>query len=184
MKSWRTISSEIVYDSKYFKVRKDGVELPNGERKDWTYWDSLDSAMVIGLTPEKKLVMIKQYRYLTGDTVIEFPSGSFKAGEDAKKAAAREFREETGYEIKSPLIKLGEFYETYGQLNRKIHLFFAKNVIKTEKKFLADEDVIEQTEVRLIAINQALKLALENKIAAMGSTLAVLLLKEKLKTIK
>lgn len=181
MKKWKTISSKIVYDTKYFKVRQDIVELPDKERKEWTYWDSRDSAMVIGMTREKKLIMIRQYRYLVKSEVIEFPSGSLKKDEVAEKAAEREFREETGYEIKSPLSKLGEFYETYGQLNRKIHLFFAKNAVKVKQNFAADEDIKEETEVLLVSFNQALKMAVENKIVAMGSALAILLLKEKFK---
>ncbi|MBI4779299.1 NUDIX hydrolase [Candidatus Falkowbacteria bacterium] len=181
MKAWKKINSKIVYDSKYFKVRRDIVELPGKEKKEWTYWDSRDSAMVIGLTGKKELVMIKQYRYLVRDEVIEFPSGSLNKNENVKKAAKREFREETGYEIKSPLLKLGSFYETYGQLNRKIHLFFASNVVKSKQNFAADDDVNEETEVVLVNFNQAVKLAVENKIVAMGSALAILLLKEKFK---
>lgn len=179
MKKWKKINSKIVYDSKYFKVRKDVVELPNKARKDWIFWDSRDSAMVIGMTEKKKLVMIKQYRYLVKGEVIEFPSGLLNKNEDVKKAAKREFGEETGYEIKSPLLKLGSFYETYGQLNRKIHLFFAKNVVKTKHNFAVNDDIYEETEVVLVNFNQAVKMAVENKIVAMGSALAVLLLKEK-----
>jgi len=179
MKAWKKINSKIVYDSKYFKVRRDIVELPSKEKKEWTYWDSRDSAMVIGMTGKKELIMIKQYRYLVKDEVIEFPSGSLNKNENVRKAAKREFREETGYEIKSPLLKLGLFYETYGQLNRKIHLFFASNAVKSKQNFAADDDVNEETEVVLVNFNQAVKLAVENKIVAMGSALAVLLLKEK-----
>jgi len=181
MNKWKKINSKIVYDSKYFKVRKDIVELPNKEKKEWTYWDSRDSAMVIGMTEKKQLVMIKQYRYLTGNEVIEFPSGSLHKKEDIKNAAKREFNEETGYEVKSALIKLGSFYETYGQLNRKIHLFFAKDVVKIKSNIKIDDDINEETEVVLVNFNQAIKLAVENKIVAMGSALAILLLKEKFK---
>jgi ADP-ribose pyrophosphatase len=183
MKKWKKIDSKIVYDSKYFKVRRDIVQLPNQEKKEWTYWDSRDSAMVIGMAEKKKLIMIKQYRYLVKGEVIEFPSGSLKEGEDIKKAAEREFSEETGYEIKSPLLKLGSFYETYGQLNRKIHLFFTENAVKAKRNSVADDDINEETEVLLVSFNQAVKLAVENKIVAMGSALAILLLKEKFKNI-
>lgn len=181
MKSWKKINSKIVYDSKYFRVRRDKIKLPNKEIKEWTYWDSRDSAMVIAMTVQKKLIMIKQYRYLVNGEVIEFPSGSLNENEPIKKAAEREFKEETCYEIKSPLVKLGSFYETYGQLNRKIHLFFAKKAVKAKKNLMAEDDVSEDAEVVLVDFNQAVKMARENKIVAMGSALAILLLKEKLK---
>ena len=72
MKKWKCLKSELAFDAKFFKVRKDVVELPDGQQKEWTFWDSPDSAMVLGMTKDKKLVMIRQYRYMVGDEVIEF----------------------------------------------------------------------------------------------------------------
>lgn len=179
MKKWKCLNSELILDSKYFKVKKDIVELPNGERKEWTYWDSSDSAMVIGLTKDKKLVMIRQYRYMVNDEVIEFPSGYNQAAETIEKGAKREFEEETGYTCGS-LIRLGSFYETYGQLNRRIHLFFAKEVKKLKQKIDSGDYVPENIKVVLVDYDKAVKMALENEIVAMGSALAILLLKEKI----
>lgn len=169
-------------DTKYFKVRRDVVELPGGQQKDWTYWDSNDSAMVIGLTEDKKLVMIRQYRYLVNDEVIEFSSGSLHDNEPIEVGAKREFEEETGYTCSpEPLVRLGSFYETYGQLNRRIHIFFADKVKKSTQTLDNGEDGYEDIRVELVEYNEAVKLALEGKIAAMGSTLAMLLLHEKRK---
>ncbi len=135
--------------------------------------------MVIGMTGDKKLVMIQQYRYMVCDEVIEFPSGYNQDSEMIEDGARREFEEETGYSCDS-LIKLGAFYETYGQLNRKIHLFFAKNIIKTAQTLDPSDDVCEDIKVVLVDFDRAVDMALENKILAMGSSLAIFLLKEKL----
>lgn len=155
------------------------VELPNKGLKEWTYWDSKDSAMVVGMTKEKKLIMIRQYRYLVDDEVIEFPSGSLHENEDIKIGAKREFEEETGFKCHS-LIKLGSFYETYGQLNRQIHLFFTDNVAKSKQNLDKEGKGFEEIKVELVDFEKVIKLALKNKIVAMGSTLAILLLKEKI----
>lgn len=179
MKKWECLKSELVFDSRYFKVRRDSVRLPNGEEKEWTYWDSGDSAMVLGMTQDKKLVMIKQYRYMVDDVVIEFPSGSCEKTETIEESAKREFEEETGY-VASSLLKLGSFYETYGQLNRRIHLFFAENISKSEKTIGPKDDVQEDIEVVLVDFERAVEMAQKNEIVAMGSALAILLLKEKL----
>ena len=179
MTPWKMKKTEIILDTKFFKVRKDRVVLPEGKEIDWIYWDSQDSAMIIGMTAEKKLVMIKQYRYIVGGDVIEFPSGGLEENEDAEAAAKREFEEETGY-FCNDLVKLGSFYETYGHLNRKIHIFFAKNVAKSNRAFEAKDDEFEKTKVEMIDFDSAIKLSLENKIVAMGSSLAVLLLKQKI----
>lgn len=117
MKKWKCEKSELILNEKYFKIRKDIIKLPTNETKEWIYWDSRDSVMVIGMTKNKKLIMIKQYRYLVGDEVIEFPSGEIHNNESIERAAKREFKEESGFKCNS-LIRLGSFYETYGQLNR------------------------------------------------------------------
>ena len=78
------------------------------------------------------------------------------------------------------MAKLGSFYETYGQLNRKIHLFFADNVEKSERKNNSEDDVEEDIDVVLVDFKEAVGMALDNRIVAMGSALAILLLKEKI----
>ncbi|MBI4896097.1 MAG: NUDIX hydrolase [Candidatus Aenigmarchaeota archaeon] len=138
MDPWKQIDSHVVFDTRHFRVRKDVVELPNGERKEWPYWDSPDSALVVGITPDKKIIMIKLYRYLVGRDVIELPAGHLHTNELPQEATAREFEEETGYMCKN-LIKLGSFYETYGQLNRQIHIFFSKDVSKHNKILIVEK---------------------------------------------
>lgn len=176
MKPWKRLKSKIILDHKFFRVRKDLVELPTGEIKEWVYWDSRDSAMVLGMTQEKKLVMTRQYRYLVGEEVIEFPAGGREEDEPIEDCARREFEEETGYRA-DKLIKLGAFYETYGQLNRKIHFYFAPHVRKTRQKLDHGSKGYEEIKVELVDFAQALQWAQTNKIVDMGSALAILLLK-------
>lgn len=179
MKKWRCEKSERIMETPNFKVQQDDVILPNGEKKEWVYWDSRDSALVIGITPEKKLVMIKQYRYLVGHDVIEFASGGLHENEDPEVGARREFEEETGYRC-GDLMKLGSFYETYGQLNRRIHIYYSKDVTKHHQNQDFGERGYKNIKVQLFSLEEVVKMAISGKIDAMGSTLAIMLLKEKL----
>lgn len=179
MKKWIKEKSNLVFNNKHFKLRKDIVLLPSKKEKELFYWDSFDSAMVLGMTKNKKLIMIKQYRYLVGEDVIEFPSGGLHKNEKPEEGAKREFEEETGYKCNS-LVKLGSFYETYGQLNRQIHIFFSKNIVKTSQKLDNGAKGYEDIKVELIDFKKAVDLAVKNKVVAMGSSLAILLLKEKI----
>ncbi len=183
MKKWKCKKSELIFNERFFKIKKDTIKLPTNEIIEWIYMDSKDSVMVVGMTEDKKLIMIRQYRYLVDDEVIEFPSGGLHNNENAEEGAKREFEEESGFKCDS-LIKLGSFYETYGQLNRQIHIFFTSNITRSKQNLDNGKRGFEDIKVELIDFDEAVKLALENKIVAMGSSLAILLLKEKIERKK
>jgi ADP-ribose pyrophosphatase len=179
MKKWKKLKSKLVFKNPHFKVREDTVELPNKKTIKWTYWDSNDSAMVVAVTKERKLVFIRQHRYLVGKDVLEFPAGGVDEGESAHEAAQREFLEETGFRC-SRLTPVGTFHETYGQLKKEIHLFFAKAHGRQQQKLDRGEKGFEDIQVELIDFDKAVEMALTNKILHTGAALAILLLKEKI----
>ena len=53
--------------------------------------------MVIPVTKDGKIVMVKQYRYLCRKDSIEFPCGGVKDDSTYEETARRELAEETGY---------------------------------------------------------------------------------------
>lgn len=59
-------------------------------------------------------------------------------------------------------------------------MFFAKNLTKSQQKLDEGTEGFEDIHVELVRFNDAIKMARENKIVAMGSSLAILLLKEKI----
>lgn len=56
-----------------------------------------DWAVAFALTPERELVLVRQYRFGSQALSWEPPAGCIEAGEDPVAAAMRELREETGY---------------------------------------------------------------------------------------
>lgn len=177
MKKWKCKKSKVILKEGYFKVRKDRVELPDGKAADWVYLDKSNSpsAMVIGVTENKEIILDKQYRYLVDEEVMELPAGYSERGENIKETARREFEEETGYKCRK-LIRLGSFWETYGELKHIVHFFVARIYYKTKQK----NDPFEDIKVRLMKFDQAVDLVLRNKIPGAPSALAILLLNEKI----
>ena len=97
---WKTISSEDVLASPWMSIRRDIVELPNGDvLNDYYVWESSDVALIVPLTTLGEFLMVEQYKHATGEMTLEFPAGTVGAAEVAECAAKRELEEETGYSV-------------------------------------------------------------------------------------
>jgi ADP-ribose pyrophosphatase len=63
----------------------------------YSWYESSDIVIVVPFLDDQTLIMVKQYRYPLHKTLLEFPAGHIKNGEDPKDTAVRELAEETGY---------------------------------------------------------------------------------------
>ncbi len=175
MKNWKTLESKTAYSSKYFNVKKDIVLLPDGSKKDWTYWSDEDAALMVAVTDKKELIMIHQYRYLTKKIQIEFPSGALNKKEKPDVAAKREFEEETGLKCKK-IEKLGAYYESCSQFTRKNHMYLTFDVESGVKKHDRGSKGYEDIrKVNYIPIKKAENMVLNGKIESSPTALALLL---------
>ena len=95
---WKTLRSEYLFKRPWLTVRKDCVEIPNGEVNDEFYvLEYPDWVNVIAITDDGSFVMERQYHHGIGKTCYEIPAGVIEEGESPLEAAKRELMEETGY---------------------------------------------------------------------------------------
>jgi ADP-ribose pyrophosphatase len=92
---WRKQSEELIY-SRYRKILSRRFETPEGVR-DFEIKLEEDGAAVVALTPDRKVVLVREFRPGTEEWLVELPGGNVDEGEDASAAAARELLEDTGY---------------------------------------------------------------------------------------
>ncbi len=76
-----------------------------------------DGVVILPLTPDGDILMVRQFRISVGAASIEIPAGAIDSGESPEQAARRELLEETGYRCER-IYRLGE-----GRLypNRFVH---------------------------------------------------------------
>ena len=65
--------------------------------RDFFVIDAPDWVNVIALTPDHRLVLVRQFRFGTDEFSLEIPGGVIDAGEDPVVAGLRELREESGF---------------------------------------------------------------------------------------
>ncbi|GAB3819959.1 hypothetical protein GCM10028895_19120 [Pontibacter rugosus] len=80
---WKILKSEMVFDEKWYKLRRDEVELPNGHTLD-DYYVSVrpNVALTFPLTEDNHVIFVRQYKHAAGGIFIELPGGVIDEGED------------------------------------------------------------------------------------------------------
>jgi 8-oxo-dGTP pyrophosphatase MutT (NUDIX family) len=95
---WRTLASRVIVSDQWLTLRADTCETRDGVRIDPYYVvDSPDFVVMIAVTSDDQLVLVRQYRHAAGAVTLELPAGRVDPGEEPLEAARRELAEETGH---------------------------------------------------------------------------------------
>jgi ADP-ribose pyrophosphatase len=116
-----------------------------------------------------KILLVKQYRFPHG-YVLEIPAGTLEKGEQPKKCAFRELKEETGYVAKK-MIPLIKYYPSIGYNTELIHCFVATGIKKSSKLKLDADEIIS---VVKIDFKKVLQMILSGKVVDSKTICAVL----------
>ena len=174
---WKTLLHEELITTPWMSLYHDQFEMPNGKKGNYFFMHTRGSALTVPVNDEGKILLVRQYRYLTGDTSIELPCGGIKQGQSEEEAALAELVEETGYEC-TKLKKVGRFIPYNGLSDEFCTVYIARKL-----NFVgAKPDVTEQIEVMTLAPDEIDILIKKGKILD-GMTIAGWLLgRESLKS--
>jgi 8-oxo-dGTP pyrophosphatase MutT (NUDIX family) len=143
MTSWKTLKSEVVYETPWLTVRRDEVLNHNGKPLTYSVVSLQHPAVFIVAFNAKDEVLLQQnYRYTVNETLWEVPAGH-SDGQELLVAAKRELLEETGLES-NDWTDLGLAYPVVGIGNMPTATFMARDVQQIASKREDDEEISEQ----------------------------------------
>ena len=145
---WKTVSEESIGDFRIFSMREITAKSPRTkEEHPFIVLDGNDWINIIALTPEKKIVLVKQYRFGTSKSELEIPGGIIEKGEDPMEAGIRELKEETGY-VGTKARYLGHIDPNPAFQTNKCHTILVEDCQKVDEQNL---DPGEDIQVEIVS---------------------------------
>ena len=171
LRAWRILSSAYPIETPFLKLRADRVELPSGAVVDDYYVrESRGFSVVFALTPDDRVVLVRQYKHGIAEVVTELPAGGVDAGESPAACAVRELAEETGYAGGAP-VHLRSFITDPTNSNSRFHLYAIRDAVPACEP---SPDVTEEIEVVLASRDDVRAMALDGRIGSGSQVAAVL----------
>jgi ADP-ribose pyrophosphatase len=133
------VDGQEVYAGKLFQVFKDRVRIPNGREVTREIVRHPGSVAIIPRRSDGRIVLVRQFRYVTGRELWEIPAGTLdKPGEEVPHAASRELAEEAGLKA-NRWTTLGTAYLMPGYCDERMTFFLAEDLSPTEAHAELDE---------------------------------------------
>ena len=150
-KRWQRLRSDPHAKTRIFDVSREIYLHPDrSKERDFFVINAPDWVNVLALTPDHRLVLVKQFRYGIDEFSLEIPGGVIDRGEDCVVAGVRELREETGY-VGARARLLGSVHPNPAMQNNRCHL-----VLVEEAQLAADLewDPDEELETTLMPVDE------------------------------
>lgn len=146
--AWKTLAESTAYSCPGFDIVREDVRLPDGTETDFDYLSEQESVVILPFTSDDDVVLVEEWRHAVKRVNRGLPAGTTEPDEDPERAAARELREETGYEADA-LAHLTTVEPANGFSDALFHYYVARGCEPTAEQDLDDDETIEVTTTTL-----------------------------------
>ncbi len=176
---WKVLETTYPYADEWRKLRQDRVHIEGEGEKTFTYAEQAGAVIIVPVTRDGRIALIRQYRYSVDDWCLEVPAGGMHDTGDAsmEEVARKELNEELGATCES-LQYVTCFYTLPPYSDEQCHVFLALGVDLKEQP---DTEATEEIRVRPVPASEALKMARKGEINSSPSGLALFLCEDLLR---
>ncbi len=139
----KLLKRKLLLETKFFTVTDNNLIDNDGRHIQRLLVEHGGSTVVLPLDDQKRVLLVKQYRFPAKTSLWELPAGKVDPGETPRQGAKRELIEETGLRAKR-WKKLVTYYPSPGFQEEKMSIFLATGLIPGEKPEIEDEHLEER----------------------------------------
>lgn len=164
-----TLERDEVFRGRIFSVHVDKVRLPNGETSVREIIEHGGGAAILALDEQNNVLVVTQYRYTFGRTLLELPAGKLDPDEDPAAAALRELKEETGA-VPTEFLPLGKILPSPGCYSEELYIYLARGLRFGEQHL----DHNEFLNVERVPFDEMVRRCLDGEIEDAKTVVAIL----------
>ncbi len=149
----RILEKNTVWEGKFLRFVLATYIDSSGVVRKWESFERVNCkgiVVIVAVTDDKEVLLIRQFRPPVNGYVIEFPAGLNDRGDTLEKAAERELLEETGYSARE-MIFLAEGPMSSGASGEILTAFLAKGLVF---KGIGKRDETEDIEVLKVPMDE------------------------------
>ncbi len=162
IKPWKKLGEKVAFDCDFFKIHtRESASPTTGKPHSFYVLSTRSWTNIIAITPDKKVLLVSQFRHGIGEISLETPGGAVDPSDGTpERTARRELLEETGHEAPEWHL-LGVVRPNPAILDNSCYFYLALGAKQTASLKL---DETEELELNLVDLKEIPGMIREGKI--------------------